>query len=730
MTQAFWDRVTGARVDRLPAHPLLGRYQLTETGRVNGHDAAAHTPVVPTGSGRWSAGVAGRLGEGTFARDALPDPALAARTAAVVAALATASQQAVPGPPAGSPPSQETEHERWIAVPPLATDLIAQLRAVPDDDPVELLEQAMDADLSRLEAVCQRPEARLRPEASVVPLARARRMAQDAVTYLAAHTEDWQRRSIGGVFPRRLRAIHNEPDPNLYENQVAVQLVDHLIAFVEWRRQRLEATSSVLTDLDELAGQLQSRPWRSSHRLATLIGEFADRVDLNEDVQRLLRRTREHRRRLDRLRTTRLYRDRQVTRRARFSADLRQTNMFVHHQDYRRVAALWRAWARASRTAGLDSSVAPGVFCTGYDQFVALLVARALDALGYVATTPHAPITGGPDLHYEGPGDDILVLRIGNDGVVELSRDGHALLVVVPLPHPLTADGSAGTLHAFVDDLDRARPHTGPPRVVVYPGTRAELKELPPRLRARADSVGNDLPGGPGIGLLPATPTEIDGVERMTRALQWARVASDAAGYPPRIRCPADLLGELTATGSGWLRVADERHLAMDRPPTPAELSTVDNRVAAWRGRRVSPGRRKEHQASADALTAGLHTARALLDRLAHCPVCGLRLGDPRGLHARAGTFTATCRNCRSEWGTRSCGHCGTDYPVIETTSQRSAQGHPVATSGLGNELLAVPCWQATATGTYICPNCGRCGGWGGRPGRDCHRCADPDERN
>ncbi|WP_425789228.1 TFIIB-type zinc finger domain-containing protein [Micromonospora sp. DT227] len=692
-------------------------------GKVNGHDAGPHTPVTPTGSGRWSVRMFGSVGEGYFSRDALPDRMLAARTVAIANALGAAAHESPAEP--GSP--DETAYERWVAVPPLATDLIAQLRGV-SDDPVDLLEQAIDADLGRLEAVCQHPETRLRPETSVVLLSRTRRIAQDAITYLAAHTEDWQRRSVTGVFPRRLRAIHNDPDPDLYENQAAVQLVDHLITFLEWRRQKLEATSSILADLEELAGQLRDRPWRTGLRLARLVGEFANHLDLNDDVRRLLGRTREHRRRLGRLLTSRLYRDRRVSRRTEFSSDLRQTNMFIHHEDYRRVAALWRAWARVRREVGLHFSIAPRAFCNSYDQFVALLAARSLDTLGYQTTTADAPTTGGPGIYYTGPGDDTVVLRIRTDGSVEVNRNDRPLLVCVPLPHPLTANGAPDLL-PFVDELDQTRTHADAPRVVVYPGTRQELQALPPRLRARADTVGNDLPGGPGIGLLPATPTEIDSVERITRALQWARIASDAAQYPPRVHCPEDLLGELAAAGERWLSATtDERHLALERPPTQAERMILRDRVARWRAQRVPPSRRRERHIAADALNEAVEAALVRLHRLAHCPVCGAELGSPRDFHPRSGTFVASCRRCHNEWGTRSCGSCGTNYPVIQTGNRQTVKGRSDATSRPGNEVLATPCWQAAVTAAYICPNCGKCGGSAVRSEPECQRCPDSDE--
>jgi hypothetical protein len=273
VTDRFWDRLGGRSVPRMPERVPLGRYQLAAPGVVNGRDAATGTRVAPTGSGRRAVDVGGVRWSGSSGQHALPTPGFTGRTAAIAAGLADAVHRT------GS--AGETEYDRWSAVPPLATYLVAQLLSPQADDPVVLLERAIDEDLGHLERACHRPETRLLRGTELTVLSRVRRMAPDAIVHLAAHTEDWERRTVKAVHPKRLRALLHEPDPDLYENRIAVLLVDHLLAFTAWRLDRLRATAGVLQELEHLLPRRGLRPGvpsgGSRRRTAAAAGQ-SDRV--------------------------------------------------------------------------------------------------------------------------------------------------------------------------------------------------------------------------------------------------------------------------------------------------------------------------------------------------------------------------------------------------------------------------------------------------------------------
>ena len=716
MAGAFWDRVTGEQVRRLPSRPLLGRYQIAAPGMVNGREAAARTPIVPAASGHWSASVAGHSEAGHFGRGALPAQELARRTAAIAAALTEAAAAQ------GAAHEGKSPYERWVAVPPLATDLIAQLHGARDDEAVRGLERAIDAYLPHLEQVCRRPETRLRREAEVMPVSRSRRLAPDALAYLAAHTEDWHKRTIWGVYPQRVRAVRNEAHPDLYENQLSVQLIDNLLDFLEWRRQQLRTLTDFFAGLETLSAALKEGAWRSQRRLSFLLGEFFDYAELQLGAIHLHEQTVSRWGLVANLRASPLYRDRRVDRHAELPAELRNTNLLTHHEHYQRVGELWRAWACASRAMGLGNIIGPHRYCESFSSFVALLIARSLETLGYRAAGAHAPAPGLPDLEYTGPSGSLVTLHCAPDGTLQLRRDATPLVIFTPLPHPLTAEPQATDLRALAAELGRQR-NGQPPRVIVYPGSQGEREKLPPLLHRRADTLGNDLTGGPATGLLPVTPADLASVERMTRAVQWALVAPDALLYPPRVRCPPELAGDLLPAYGSWL-AAEGGEVAVGRPPDSQEWDDFQELVRRWRAERLPPARRREREAAADAFAGEMAAARAMVRRLACCPVCKTEARPRRDFQARKGTFRVTCQGCKNEWGTQSCSSCGASYPVIHMRQQpRRDDGHQTA-AVLGNETLALACLRTGVT-AYICSRCGRCGGHDAPAGQECRRCRE-----
>ena len=83
-------------------------------------------------------------------------------------------------------------------------------------------------------------------ETERVLVARSRRIAPDAPAWLASHTEDWDHRKITGIQPRRILAEVREEQWDLYENRIAVRLVDSLVT---WLRRRIAEVRRVLDDI-------------------------------------------------------------------------------------------------------------------------------------------------------------------------------------------------------------------------------------------------------------------------------------------------------------------------------------------------------------------------------------------------------------------------------------------------------------------------------------------------
>ena len=93
---------------------------------------------------------------------------------------------------------------------------------------------------------CRRPRTHLRVEVERTPVSRARRSPVQAASYLASHTEDWERPTLSAVIPKRILSVVRDDEYDIYENRVAARLVDNLLAYLAAADQRGLATPGAL----------------------------------------------------------------------------------------------------------------------------------------------------------------------------------------------------------------------------------------------------------------------------------------------------------------------------------------------------------------------------------------------------------------------------------------------------------------------------------------------------
>lgn len=179
-----FDRYQAIEVD-LPQVVEPGRYRLLRRTVLNG------STVLPAGDLLWSdggslcdlEGEASRtfVGKDDEQEGHIPDSIVDGAVSAVVDQLKTGGAD-LPSP----------------VMPARLGDLASAT-------PLELeLERVMGR--GHLQSIAARPRMAMRYESELLPVSRARRLANDAVTRLASHSEDWLRREITGVIPRTLCA--------------------------------------------------------------------------------------------------------------------------------------------------------------------------------------------------------------------------------------------------------------------------------------------------------------------------------------------------------------------------------------------------------------------------------------------------------------------------------------------------------------------------------------------
>lgn len=557
------------------------------------------------------------------------------------------------------------------------------------------LDKALDKDLRHLREVFRRPATRLHAVIEPELVGRVKRVDARAPEYLASHPEDWFRRRVDGVVPRRVLGRHFELDVDTYENRVAARLVDRLRMLLVMRISALDQLLEMLEQLMNMSDRLQG----GHHvrlRLAELWGaEFdpdlhARAGDRRSGMLATLRI-------LGQLRDSRLYRD--VARRS-IPAQLAQTNVLSAHQRYRRVAEMWRAAhpEPASRSARFRQAQAVSV---AYDRFALTLVARALRNFGFEPVSGERAGADGVRFELEGARGSVHLSYLRKTGIVV--RFGDEALRFVPLavslPGSAERQPDAGGEHAWrrlaalLAAAGEATP-AGTATVLLHLGHRKDRDELQ---RCAPDSHHADAGlAGREACAVPATPSDLLSLERVERVIRRRWFAAKTRSLPPRVTSTKADLKTLPAMSALRQEGADIVVLGSLEPDDHAELVTW----AETRARDLKKTGAHAAVANARMLPDRIASAAHVWDQLRACPVCPSN-GSYRLLESRR--FTIDCPDCQSMWGVWSCGKCGDSVPImragkdaIEVLDGDDLDVH------LGRDAFAL----AGDTG-FRCPRCG-----------------------
>lgn len=199
------------------------------------------------------------------------------------------------------------------------------------------LKELLDA--GHLQMIAQRPRMDMRYDTEVLAISRVRRLAPDALTHLAAHSEDWHRRQLTGVVPARLKALISEDDLAIYENLVFVRLIDRLAVVLGKRISKIAGILKKFNKAKELSSS-QQLDRRLRDALCTLWGKsFADNPDAGaaakdtfDELKKMLGKVRQ-------LKHSALYGAVPSTRKIPLA--LRNTNILQHDPHYRHLRAIW-----------------------------------------------------------------------------------------------------------------------------------------------------------------------------------------------------------------------------------------------------------------------------------------------------------------------------------------------------------------------------------------------------
>ncbi len=705
---------------------LLGRFVVRESAPgelfMNSLPACDGMFLVPESGGRWHLLRVAERVDGTFARAQMLDPLDVASIRTVGRSLGEVVAQG----------------GTWLDV----LDVSPLVPGMSNRAEFQRFEQLLKENVGHLEEVCRRPRTHLRVEVERMAVSRARRFPAQAANYLAAHTEDWERPTLRSVVPKRILATVREDQFDIYENRVAVRLVDHVVVYL---RRRVHEVTRLLRVFGEAAGNHDAAAggshWRQ-RRIYRLWGETLDASEAKRKAERTLGQLKHLLFTISGLKDSVLYRE--VPRRATVGTTLTMTNILSDDAHYRRVAELWLEWARL----GQEQAVRPRAYfeemqdlCRSFDSFALLLTLRALDQLGFEPTDLERSLSHREVEVRHGS----RVVRLSwatTSGAISLQGDGVEPLRIVPLCSSLAALDDE-QLRGVLADAD-AHAGTGTTTVILYPSPSdaAAFEHLAPELAGRLRSLAHEAgrEGRRGVGFLPVSPWDIGSVERMTRQLRWVTTAPTYLAYPPTIARPelSDISREQT-----WLAVVGETVRVL-RPPLDSEsldpgrlvseasarleqfkkereVVSLQGREAVREGERTRNINARKKELHADITDAekrlnalqrfelDLGQALEVVRDLLSCPTCDRRADARRDFHPMGQHFSCTCSDCSTTWGTIACGRCSKSIPVLRLhgTAWTTMAGEPGWIDRmLGADVLAVPRVVGSEIG-FVCPSCG-----------------------
>jgi hypothetical protein len=705
---------------------LLGRFVVRESAPgelfMNSLPACGGMFLVPESGGRWHLLRASERVDGMFARAQMLDPLDVASIRTVGRSLGEVVDQG----------------GTWLDV----LDVSPLVPGMSNRAEVQRFEQRLKENVGHLEEVCRRPRTHLRVAVERMAVSCARRFPAQAANYLAAHTEDWERPTLRSVVPKRILATVREDQFDIYENRVAVRLLDHLVVYL---RRRVHEVTRLLRVFEEATGSHDAAAGgshRRQERIYKLWGPTFDASEAKRKAERTLGQLKHLLFTISGLKDSVLYRE--VPRRATVGTTLTMTNILSDDTHYRRVAELWREWARL----GQEQAVRPRAYfeemqdlCRSFDSFALLLTLRALDQLGFEPTDIERWLSDR-EAEVRHGSRVVRLLWAATTGAISLQGEGVEPLRIVSLCRSLAALDDQ-QLRAVLDDAD-AHAATGTTTVVLYPSPSdaSAFERLEPALALRLRSLAHEVSTRDrrGIGFLPVSPWDIGSVARMARQLRWVTTVPTFLAYPQTIAWPDGL--DLSRAPA-WLEVAGNQ-LRIVRAPLKDDALPAKRFIddAAEKLKRLEDEREsvslKLREAVRDRGATGDVNARkkdlnaeitdaekrlealrrferdltkavGVVDDLLRCPTCTTRADARRDFNPMGQHFSCTCSDCSTTWRTIACGHCSRSIPVLRlhgTDLKTMADELGSIDRMLGANVLAVPRVVGTEI-RFVCPSCG-----------------------
>lgn len=279
-----------------------------------------------------------------------------------------------------------------------------------------------------LHQISHRPRLDIRYEEEITDVARAKRLAKGALVHLASHSECWQRQTLSGVVPKKVKARFSEDDFHIYENRVYARLLDKLDTHLGQRIRTVEQLNDTLEEAEKFYDNPDIHH-RLAHKVCDLWGQTFDEETTLETLTLLeetLTTLRVMHHSIRNLKQSGLYL--LINRNAQIGGTLHRTNILNHDAHYRFVAVLWDQLNQHQQRAKLSPAerfTQQQQLAKYYSQFTGLALQHALQP--YLPTEQRGHYTN--ELEYSWAGRQFTLRQQRLDWILSCADNTTATLL-------------------------------------------------------------------------------------------------------------------------------------------------------------------------------------------------------------------------------------------------------------------------------------------------------------
>jgi hypothetical protein len=565
------------------------------------------------------------------------------------------------------------------------------------------LEIALNEKFRELEWICEVPETEIRLEDEVLPIDRSRRMAKNALSYLASHSEDWQRVTTHGPIPTRVVSSIREEDFAIYENRLVRTIIDRSVMILNDLATQLKRDEEAS---DAIKGSREY--YRKSSRVYKSF-DVSSELDSSRDLAG--RRTEVETLR-DSIRSLRQSILGIATNESQPVGELHVTNLLANEKRYREMIQLWEVLRRHQGSGQKVGNSFKEVWTRrqiDLDSYVEVLLAKTLEFLN-----AREEGVGWWSLS----GVDIRVERVNNAWVLLLEHNGvlkkriHLGIVGVAIGASVDSEESMRSVHALIDQISGQESEDNEFRILLHLVNPSGLSEMMQKLVMTNPFQSAGERGTwfkrRGLILIPVHPLAIDTAERLGRVLGeqirivWADSRELSIELPIEFQNVPSEDFDLSNSGFHWRR----RELVASSFKFAAPTLLVSNRKNS-----AKSGNYHDLVVQLKQLVLDLQKKR---DVIYQCPV--RPYDDDPSLHIvnfwDKNSFELHCLSCGIRWGVRKCASCGVSNPVLNPGSSNdwdliNSDSARTSAQFFGLDLWAEVCEQSDEN--YVCASCGLC---------------------